>query len=114
MPSGATDSTGGARAKAAVSIHSAAGDRPLFIFQRGLQVGQDRIETGHQRDQEAPSAFAIALAPPIAFVKATEYPADILAKCLIDARLLPLLAQVAGAQGRITVEAGDHFRDVTV
>src|SRR5271169_795957 len=75
-----------------------------------LQIGQDRIECGAQRDQKAPLTLSITLAADIAFAKARGDAAQI-APVATD---VAALAQILGARAGIAIEPPKHIRDVAI
>src|SRR5215469_9468515 len=75
-----------------------------------LQIGENRIECGAQRDQKAPLTLAITLAADVAFAKARSDAAQIAP----EAADIAALAQILGMRAGIAIEPPEHFRDVTI
>src|ERR1700738_970079 len=75
-----------------------------------LQIGEDRIECGAQRDQKAPVTLSITLAADVAFAKARGDAAQIVP----EAADVAALAQVLGMRAGIPIEPPEHLGDVAI
>src|SRR5260370_34503802 len=83
---------------------------PSLALEPRLQIGQDRVERGAERNQETPMAFAIAAAADIAFPETRCDPPEIMRK----ATDIATVAQILRPRGRVAVEPAQHVGDIAV
>src|SRR5215469_6483040 len=75
-----------------------------------LQIGENGIECGAQRDQKAPLTLSITLAADVAFAKARSDAAQIAP----ETADIAALAQVFGVRAGIAIEPPKHLGDVAI
>src|SRR5262249_2857652 len=75
-----------------------------------LQIGENRIEGGAQRDQKAPLTLSITLAADVAFAKARSDTAQIAP----ETADIAAFAQVLGMRAGIAIEPPEHLGDVAI
>src|ERR1700751_3085591 len=87
-----------------------AGARGIWWIEAGFQIGEDWVQRGAERDQKTVVTFAVPFSADIAFPKARDDAAQVLA-VTADITAIP---KILCAGGCVSVEAPQHIQDVAI